>query len=140
MSGVVKGRRVVAGEATGPALVSRGSVSFLGDIDIRTGNVVGQASDIRGRTVAGQILVVPTTRGSAGAWRFLFQLHAHGTHPLALLTEDLPDPSVVQGAIMCGIPVVAAVAEALLPLVKDGDTLTVDGDAATVARIESRAG
>lgn len=129
---VVTGRRVVAGTAQGPALICRGALSFLGDIDIRTGEVVGQASAIRGRNVAGRVLVVPTTRGSAGAWRFLFQLHAHGTHPLAILTEALPDPSVVQGAIMCRIPIIASIAEALLTTVTDDTPLIVDGEAATV--------
>jgi predicted aconitase with swiveling domain len=129
------GQRVVAGKARGPALKARDPISFLGDIDIRTGRVVGGASDIRGSLVTGRVLVVPTTRGSAGAWRFLFQLHQHGTNPLALVTQDLPDPSVVQGAIMCDIPVVAGVARALLPILEAGDTLAVDGEAARVDRV-----
>jgi len=131
------GRRVVAGRAQGPALLAGAAISFLGDIDIRTGRVVGSSSDIRGQMVGGTVLVVPTTRGSAGAWRFIFQLHQHGTHPVALLTEDLPDPSVVQGAIMCAVPVVTGVARALLPALRNGDMLSVDGDAARVVRVRA---
>ena len=33
----------------------------------------------------GRVLIVPATRGSAGAWRFLHQLKQHGTHPLAIM-------------------------------------------------------
>src|SRR5690606_517161 len=110
MAKVWIGRRVVKGIASGPALLSRTPLSFLGDIDIRTGRVVGQSSDVAGRTIGGMVLVLPATRGSAGAWRFIYQLNRHGTHPAAILTEDLPDPSVVQGAIMSGIPIIAGIA------------------------------
>lgn len=126
------GRRVVKGNASGPALVSRTPLSFLGDIDIRTGRVVGQSSDLAGRTIGGVVLVVPATRGSAGAWRFIYQLNRHGTHPAAILTEDLPDPSVVQGAIMSGIPVVAGVARRMLDEIDDGACLRVCGEKARI--------
>ena len=119
------GRRIVGGRASGTALVSLSPMSFLGDIDIRTGRVVEECSDIFGLSIAGRILVIPQSRGSAGAWRFLYQLHQHGTHPVALLTEGVPDPSVVQGAIMCGIPVVAGVARALSAADVDSRTLSV---------------
>ena len=122
------GRRIVGGQASGAALVSLSPMSFLGDIDIRTGRVVEERSDICGLCIAGRILVVPQSRGSAGAWRFLYQLHQHGTHPAALLTEGVPDPSVVQGAIMCGIPIVASVARALSAGDVNGRTLSVSGE------------
>jgi hypothetical protein len=49
---------------------------------------------------------MPYTRGSAGAWRFLYQLFKHDNHPVAIVCNAVPDPSVVQGAILAGIPVV----------------------------------
>lgn len=132
MTKVWIGRRVVKGNASGPALVSRTALSFLGDIDIRTGRVVGQSSDLAGRTIGGKVLVVPATRGSAGAWRFIYQLNRHGTHPAAILTEDLPDPSVVQGAIMSGIPVISGVAQQMLGEIEDGVDLRVCGEKARI--------
>lgn len=128
----IRGRGVVKGTARGAALLSGTPISFLGDLDIRTGRVTGTLSDLCGRSVAGRILVVPSTRGSAGAWRFIHQLRQHGTHPLALLTDELPDPSVVQGAILSGIPVVAGVASAVGRAAGDNSLLAVDGDAGTV--------
>lgn len=121
------GRAIVGGQARGAALVSASPMSFLGDIDIRTGRVVEEHSDICGQSIAGRILVIPQSRGSAGAWRFLYQLHEHGTHPAALLTEGVPDPSVVQGAIMCGMPIVAGVARAVSSADVDGRMLSVSG-------------
>ena len=131
------GRGLVKGSASGAALVSGTPISFLGDLDIRSGQVIGSLSDLCGRSIAGRILIVPSTRGSAGAWRFIYQLKQHGTHPLAILTDELPDPSVVQGAILSGIPVVAGVASALSDAVSDNSILCVDGEAGTVEIVDS---
>ena len=126
------GRGIVRGAARGPVILSRTPLSFLGDIDIRTGNVVGEMSDLRGRSIRGTVLVVPSTRGSAGAWRFLYQLKKHGTHPVAIITDDLPDPSVVQGAILSKVPIVANLAEAISADISDGTAIEVDGETGKV--------
>jgi predicted aconitase with swiveling domain len=126
------GRGIVKGKARGAVLVSKRPFSFLGDVDIRTGRVIGALSDLLGRNIAGRVLVVPATRGSAGAWRFLHQLKQHGTHPIAIVTEELPDPSVVQGAILSGIPIVSGVAAQLDGFAGDNTEVEVDGDAGTV--------
>jgi predicted aconitase with swiveling domain len=122
-----QGRGIVNGTVTGPALVSRTPFSFLGDVDIRTGDVIGELSDLRGRNIAGRVLIVPATRGSAGAWRFLYQLKQHGTHPIAIITGELPDASVVQGAILSGVPIVSDLAERIGNVVTNGTLVTVDG-------------
>lgn len=127
------GRGLVKGKASGPALLSGTPFSFLGDVDIRTGMVVGEMSDLRGRSIAGTVLVVPATRGSAGAWRFLFQLWKHETHPVAIVSDDLPDPSVVQGAILANIPIVSGLARRLHGDIEDGIILEVDGALGRIA-------
>ena len=127
-----QGRGIVNGTVTGPALVSRTPFSFLGDVDIRTGDVIGELSDLRGRNITGRVLIVPATRGSAGAWRFLYQLKQHGTHPIAIVTGELPDASVVQGAILSGVPIVSGLAERIGNVVTDGTLLTIDGDGGVV--------
>ncbi len=107
-------------------------LSFLGDLDIATGRVVGQASDLRGTSIAGTVLVLRTTRGSAGAWRFLYQLKRAGTHPVAIVLEGMPDPSVVQGAILSGIPIVANMPPELRETIAPGTSLSVDGGSGLV--------
>jgi predicted aconitase with swiveling domain len=124
---VIHGRGIVKGQAEGPALVSMDEISFLGDLDIRTGKVVGEVPSIKGERVGGTVLIMPHTVGSAGAWRFLYQLFVHGTHPVALITKSLPDSSLVQGAILAGVPVVCEPAEDVLEVIKSGDTVEVDG-------------
>ena len=124
---VIRARGIVRGEAQGEALISQEPISFLGDVDIGTGRVVGALPSVKGRSLAGKVLVFPSSIGSAGAWRFLYQLFQHGTHPVALICRELPDPSVVQGAILAHIPVVCAPEEDVLATLDDGDHLMVDG-------------
>lgn len=131
-SRIIHGRGLVAGTVEGPALVSQEPVSFLGDVDITTGAIMGELPSMKGRRLGGSILVFPGSMGSAGAWRFIYQLFKHGTHPLALVAQTLPDPSVVQGAILAGIPVICEPDENVLKTIENGDRLSIDGAAGTI--------
>jgi hypothetical protein len=114
----IRARGIVRGVAAGPALVSGEGISFLGDLDIKTGEVVNRTHSLAGQSVAGRVLVLPHSVGSAGAWRFLYQLFVHRTQPLAIVQLALPDSSLVQGAILAGI--------------RTGDHVEVDGTAGVV--------
>ena len=127
-------RGVVKGQASGAALVSQTALSFLGDLDIRSGRVVGRSSDLLGESVAGRVLVLPASRGSAGAWRFLYQLKVHGTHPAALILREMPDPSVTQGAFLAEVPVLVAPEPAFWEALRSGEALQVDGTTGRIAR------
>jgi len=124
----IRCRGLVKGRARGPALVAREPISFLGDLEIETGRIVGELPSLKGATVGGKILVMPGSSGSAGAWRFLYQMYKHHTHPLALVSLNLPDPSVVQGAILAGIPVVCEPDEDVIQTIEGGDMIEVDGE------------
>jgi predicted aconitase with swiveling domain len=128
----IRGRGIVKGRAGGAALLAQEPISFLGDVDIRTGTIVGALPSVAGRSLAGKVLVFPASIGSAGAWRFLYQLYRHGTHPVALVCRDLPDPSVVQGAILAGIPIVCEPEDDVLSQIADGDEVEVDGSGTIV--------
>ena len=132
MSGEARGRAIVEGPATGPVLIAAEAISFLGDVDINTGTIVGDLPSVHGLSVKGTVLVFPYSRGSAGAWRFLYQLFKHGNHPVAIVTRDAPDPSVVQGAILAGIPIVSDVPQAFWGNMENGRVVSVDGTAGVV--------
>jgi predicted aconitase with swiveling domain len=121
-----RGRGIVPGKASGPALVSPAPLSFLGDVDIRTGTVVNQVHPLRGQSLAGRVLVIPHSVGSAGAWRFLYQLFVHGRHPVAILSVSLPDPSLVQGAILAKLPILCEPDVDLFSAVHTDDLVRVD--------------
>ena len=122
----IAARGIVDGSATGPALVGAEPISFLGDVDIRTGRVVGDLPSLRNTIVKGTVLIFPYTRGSAGAWRFLYQLYKHANAPVAIVTQTVPDPSVVQGAILAGIPIACEPESDLAKLVQNGATVSVE--------------
>lgn len=132
----ITGRGIVDGDAEGLALMSP-ALSFLGDIDIRTGNIVGDVGSVKGQSVKGRILVMPYSRGSAGAWRFLYQLSKLDTQPVAIVTDDLPDPSLVQGAILAKVPMVCALEHRTSDFFEDGARyrLTSKDGAALIERV-----
>jgi phosphomecalonate degydratase small subunit len=103
---IFHGRGLVAGAGAGPVLVALEPISFFGDVDIRTGRVTGDIPSLRDACLRGCVVLLPLTRGSAGAWRILHQLRRHGNAPAALVIRERPDPSVVQGAILGNIPIV----------------------------------
>jgi len=55
-------------------------------------------------------------------------MYKHNTHPLALLSKNLPDPSVVQGAILSGIPILCDFEEDLMAIVKNNDLIEITED------------
>ncbi|HEX2113769.1 MAG TPA: DUF126 domain-containing protein [Alphaproteobacteria bacterium] len=122
----IAARGIVDGTAKGPALVGAEPISFLGDVDIRTGRVVGDLPSLRNTSVKGTVLIFPYTRGSAGAWRFLYQLYKHANAPVAIVTQTVPDPSVVQGAILARIPIACEPQADLAALVQNGAPVLVE--------------
>jgi predicted aconitase with swiveling domain len=137
----IKARGIVDGSASGPALIGDEAISFLGDVDIGSGQIVGDLPSLKNASVRGTVLIFPYTRGSAGAWRFLYQLFKHGNHPVAIITESLPDPSVVQGAILARIPILCEPARKLKDLIANGAPVTVEvnGEAGLI-RLKSAVG
>jgi len=134
----IAARGIVEGSAAGPALIGAEAISFLGDVDISSGQIVGDLPSLKNACVRGTVLIFPYTRGSAGAWRFLYQLYKHGNHPVAIITEAVPDPSVVQGAILANIPILCQPAEPLKGLIANGTRVGVEvkGEAGVI-RIET---
>lgn len=122
----IEARGIVVGKASGPALVSSEAVSFLGDVDIRSGRVVGDLASVRNASLRGTVLIMPYTRGSAGAWRFLYQLFKHDNHPVAIVCNAVPDPSVVQGAILAGIPIVCEPKTPLESAITNGQRVEIE--------------
>jgi predicted aconitase with swiveling domain len=128
----IRARGIVRGTASGPALVSSEAISFLGDLDIRTGSVVNKRHPLLGVSLKGTVLVLPHSIGSAGAWRFLYQLFVHGTNPVAIVQHKLPDSSLVQGAILAKVPIVCEPDADILTVIRTGDLVEVDGSTGLV--------
>jgi len=122
----IKCHRVALGRASGPALVSRQAISFLGNVNPGTGVVVDPAHELFGQSIAGKVLVFPGGKGSTVGSYVIYQLKKRGQAPAAMINLR-SEPIVAVGAIISGIPLVDRVLECVLQIVS-GTLVEVDAD------------
>jgi predicted aconitase with swiveling domain len=128
---LLKGRSISRGKATGPALVSKDPISFLGGVDPKTGTVIEKGHALHGKNVKGKVLVFPGGKGSTVGSYVIYQLKKNGTAPAAIINVS-SEPIVAVGAIISDIPMVDSLERDPVEAIKDGEAVTVDGTAGTV--------
>src|SRR5687767_11114614 len=110
---MTRARTLVAGEASGAALVLDEPLSFWGGVDPATGDIVDVHHPQRDANVAGRVLVMPSGRGSSSSSSVLAEAIRAGTAPAAIVLGE-PDPILALGAIVArelygrSLPVVVA--------------------------------
>ncbi len=124
---VVKARGIVKGKAEGEALVCRKAFSFLGDVDMDTGEIIAKGHEHEGETIAGKVMIYPETKGSSGGCVVLMVLAKQGKQPAAIVLEKAADPNIVEGAILAGVALVCEPEEDLIAAVPNTATVSVDG-------------
>jgi predicted aconitase with swiveling domain len=129
-----EGRVIKRGRAEGTALVSTNPLSFLGGVDPDTGTVLDPASDIRGASIAGRILVFPTGKGSTVGSYILLRLGTSGAAPAGIINAS-SEPIVSVGAIIADIPMVDHIP---LEGIETGDTVIIDGGTVTVYKRDEK--
>ncbi|MDM7911803.1 MAG: DUF126 domain-containing protein [Methanotrichaceae archaeon] len=122
----IKCHKVSSGRASGPALVTREPISFLGNVNPETGMVVDPGHELFGQCIAGKVLIFPGGKGSTVGSYVIYQLMKRGLAPAAMINLR-SEPIVAVGAIISGIPLVDRVPKDLLQL-KSGVFVTVDAD------------
>jgi predicted aconitase with swiveling domain len=127
----IKCHRVACGFASGPALVTREAISFLGNVDARTGIVVDPAHELFGQCIAGRVLIFPGGKGSTVGSYVIYQLKKRGLAPAAMINIR-SEPIVAVGAIISGIPLVDRVSEEILQI-ESGRAVMVDADGERIA-------
>jgi len=130
MADVISGRAIVAGEASGEALVSREALSFWGGYDFHTGEIIDRRHPLAGVRAAGRILAVPFTKGSSTTTAVLLEAVKAGTAPAAILTTGVDSffalASIVAEAMYGkAFPVVALEREDF-SMLETGQHLTVE--------------
>ncbi len=121
----IGGRIISRGVAEGVAIVSRRKFSFLGDVDVETGVVVAEDSDICGESIAGKIFVFPTGRGSTVGTYVLLRMKKKGTAPKAIINVET-EPIIAVGAIIAEIPLIDRLEVDPFKIIKSGDRIKVD--------------
>ena len=84
-------RAVVAATAQGRIVASREGLSFWGGVDPSTGRVIDVHHPLCGVSLAGTILLMPTSRGSCSGSGVLLDLALMGRSPAALVFAEDED-------------------------------------------------
>lgn len=104
----LKGRCTVPGVVEGELVVSRQQISFLGDIDPKTGLIVATNHPLKGQSIKGKIFAFPSGKGSTVGSYVIFQMKKNGTAPLAIINKDA-EAIIAVGAIISDIPMVTGI-------------------------------
>lgn len=116
-------RRIQPGTARGPVLASATPLSLLGGLDRESGEILDEATGLRGERVRDRILVFPHGKGSTAGSYVLYGLKAQGQAPAGLVAGEA-ESVVATGAILSEIPTVDRVQ---VDLFRTGDTAVVNG-------------
>jgi predicted aconitase with swiveling domain len=128
----MQGRAVVAGRATGEAVVSAQPISLWGGLDAKTGEVIDRRHDCSGRIVTGRVFVFPWGKGSSTGSAILLESIRLGTAPAAII-NCATDPIAALGSIIADelynrpVPIVV-LGEEDFRSIRDKDHLTVTPD------------
>ena len=122
----IKCHKVASGCASGPALVTGDAISFLGNVDARTGMVVDPAHELFDQCIAGKVLIFPGGKGSTVGSYVIYQLKKRDLAPVAMINIH-SEPIVAVGAIISGIPLVDRVTDEVLNI-NDDTTIVVDAN------------
>lgn len=124
---LLRGRPVVKGRAEGPALVADTTLSFWGEVDPVSGRVIGKGHPLEGRSLAGRVLVIRSTRGSSATPMVLNLAALQGVAPAALINIEV-DSLAALGAIVNRIPMVTDLDRDPFQCIRTGDHVRVDAD------------
>lgn len=75
----------IPGAAEGDLIGSNVSLSFWGGVDARTGTVIDTHHPLVGKSVAGKVLAIPSSRGSCSGSGVILELLLNGSQPSALI-------------------------------------------------------
>lgn len=92
-------RMLLAGAATGTALVLDEPLSMWGGLDPETGEIIDRRHPQSGVLATGRVLVMPSGRGSSSSSSVLAEAIRLGTAPVAVVLAE-PDDIVLLGALV----------------------------------------
>jgi predicted aconitase with swiveling domain len=124
----IKCRGLVKGQAEGEALVAPTTLSFWGEVDPMTGQIIAAGHPLEGQSLRGKILVIRSTKGSSATPMVMGLAHEEGNAPKALVNTDI-DALAVLGCVVNQIPMVTDLHQDPFTRIETGDRVHVDADA-----------
>jgi len=132
--------QLTGGSAQGPLLYSDTALSFWGGVQPATGEVIDRHHPLSGKYITGQVLAIPSGRGSCTGSSVLMEIILNGHGPAALVLEQ-PDEILVLGAIVAELvfgqqlPVVSVGPEAFAQL-RDARWVSLQANGQLIASSE----
>lgn len=118
-------------------MISRDPISFLGSVDPETGVVVEEKHSLAGKSIKGKVLVFPHGKGSTVGSYVMYQLKKNDAAPIAIINLET-EPIVAVGAIISEIPLVDMLEKNPYEVLKDEDTVLVNGSEGYIKLIKSK--
>ncbi|MBI1319732.1 MAG: DUF126 domain-containing protein [Candidatus Hydrogenedens sp.] len=145
MSKTFPAKPILKGKAQGPALFTDRSVNFTAAFTKPENLLWFKKAEVRDRhhpwfkeNVKGKVLVIPAAIGSTHTGLVLLDLVRMKNGPAAIIV-GAADPLLVSGVVLSevwydeSIPIVECPIEPIAEAVKNGEVITVDGDAGVVS-------
>ena len=123
----IAGRGVVKGCARGKALVADTTLSFWGEVDAVTGQVISVGHPLEGECLSKRVLVIRSTKGSSGTPMILRLASLEGSAPAALVNVEV-DGLAALGCIVNGIPMMTDLEVDPFDAIATGDDVIVDAN------------
>jgi len=126
----IQGRALVAGSASGPALLLDDPLSFWGGFNPLNGEIIDVHHPQYGRHTAGSVLFIPESRGSAGTPGAIAEALRNGNGPVAFVLGK-PDVNISVGVMVANrlyqldVPVIE-ISRSLMKQVSNGDEIQID--------------
>lgn len=108
------GKKIVPGKIKAKTIVSSSSISFLGDVDPKTGIIIERTNSLYGKSVADKIFAFPHGKGSTVGSYVIYQLKKNGKAPAAIINFEA-EAIVAVGAIISDIPMIQGIDIKKLP-------------------------
>lgn len=134
----MRGRVLVAGEASAQLLFSDAPLSFWGGYDATTGEIIDRRHPLSGQIAALRVLAIPFTKGSSTTTAVFLEAVRAGAAPAAVLTAT-PDAFLSLASIVADemygrpVPVIALAADDFASLA-EGGTATIRQDGTVIIR------
>lgn len=126
-------RSIIAGTAEGPVLASAEGLSFWGGVDPLSGLVIDAYHPLHGQSLAGKVLVMPTTRGSCSGSGVMLDMALNGTAPAAFVFRESED------VVTLGAMIAAKMFDQSVPVVRLGAEAFAQASAAKAAEVTPEA-
>ncbi|HYX55590.1 MAG TPA: DUF126 domain-containing protein [Nitrososphaeraceae archaeon] len=121
-------RRIVGGNGSGKALVTKQPINFLAMIDTKRYIIKDRNHELYGKSMKDAILVFPHAIGSSVGAYAIYSLKVNGVAPRAVICSNKADIITASGCAISNIPLVYTSEKASSSYIVTGLEIIVDAD------------